>query len=66
MAINVFNVFNDVLLCLTMFSESRNDQHHRIANHVAADRLRDCDNAAEISNDAAEIGDDAQGLTISP
>ena len=35
-----------------MFSKSR----------PAADRLRDCDNAAGIGNNSAEIGDGAAGI----
>ena len=48
-----------------MYSETRNDWHHRIS----ADHLKDHDNAAGISNNAtgigdnsAEIGDDATGI----
>ena len=52
-------VFQDVLLCFTMFSESRNDRQLRIGDRTAADRLRDRDNAAGIS---AEIGDDTAGI----
>ena len=70
---NVLRVFHDVLLCLTMFSESRNDRRRRIGDHAAADRLRDRDNAAgiddnsaEIINNSAEIGDGTAGSSISP
>ena len=40
-----------------MFSESRNNWGRRISDRAAADRLRDCDNAAEISDDAAGCRD---------
>ena len=56
---NVLQVFHDVLLCLTMFSESCNDRHRRIVDRVAVDRLRDHDNAAGIGDNSAEIGNDA-------
>ena len=68
---NVLHVFHDVLLCLTMFSASRNDRrlHGRIGDCVAADRLRDRDNGAgngdnsvEISDSSTEIGDGAAGI----
>ena len=42
-----------------MFSESRNDRRRRIAARGAADRLRDCDNAAGIGDNSAEIGDNS-------
>ena len=45
-----------------MLSESRNDQHRHIGGCASADRLRDCDNAAGISDNFAEIGDDAAGI----
>ena len=46
-----------------MFSESRNDRRHRrIGDRVAADRLKDHDNAAGIGDNSAEIGDDAAGI----
>ena len=38
-----------------MFSESRNDRRRRISD----DRLRDRTNAASISDNSEEIGDDA-------
>ena len=38
-----------------MFSESRNDRHHRISDRAATDRLRDRDNAAGISNTAVNV-----------
>ena len=59
---NVLQVFHDVLLCLTMFSESRNDRHQAIDNRAAANCLRDRDNSAGISNNSAEIGDDIAGI----
>ena len=42
-----------------MFSASRNDRRRRIGERVAADRLRDCDNAAWIGDNSAEIGDNS-------
>ena len=56
---NVLHVFHDVLLCLTMFSKSRNDRHRRISDPAAADSLRDHDNTAGIGNNSTEIGDGA-------
>ena len=40
-----------------MFSESRNDRHHRIG-----DRLRDHDNAPRIGDNATGVGDNAAGI----
>ena len=45
-----------------MFNESRNNRHRRFCDCAAADRLRDCDNDAEIGNNSAEIGDGAAGI----
>ena len=45
-----------------MFSESRNDRHQAIANRAATNRLRDRNNSAGISNNFAEICDDAAGI----
>ena len=45
-----------------MFSEWRNDRHRRIGDRAAADRLRDCDNAAGIGDNFAEIINDAVGI----
>ena len=59
---NVLQVFHDVLLCLTMFSEPRNDRQRRIGDRSAANRLRHRDNAAGIGNNFTEIGDDAAGI----
>ena len=42
-----------------MFSASRNDRRRRIGDLVAADRLRDRDNAAGIGDNSAEIGDNS-------
>ena len=62
-------VFHDVLLCLTMLSESLNDRNRRISDSETTDRdyvagigdnsVEIGDNSAEISNNSAEIGDDA-------
>ena len=61
-------MFNDVLLCFTMFSESRNDRdrHCHISDRMATDHLRDRDNTAgfgdngaRISNNSTEIDDEA-------
>ena len=59
-------MFNNVLWCLASL---RNDRRRRIGNRVAADRLKDHDNAAGIGDNAAgigdnsaEIGDDAAGI----
>ena len=64
-------MFHNVLLCFTMFRESRNDQHRRIATTRAANRLRGRnnaagigDNSAEIGDNSAEIGNDAAGIVI--
>ena len=38
---HVLLVVHDVLLCFTMFSESRNYRHPRIGDPAAADCLRD-------------------------
>ena len=61
---NILQVFNDVLLCFTMFRESRvpqvrNDRYRCIGDRAAADRLRHRDNIAGIGDNSAEIGDDA-------
>ena len=56
---NVLHVFHDVLLCLTMFYDVR---HATIGDRVAADRLRDRDNAAEIGDGAAGIVDIAANV----
>ena len=45
-----------------MFSESRNDRRRRIATGVAAERLRDRDNAVGIGDKSAEIGDNSAGI----
>ena len=45
-----------------MFSGSRNNLYRRIGDCAAADRLWDRDNAAGISNNCTEIGDDAAGI----
>ena len=45
-----------------MFSESCNDRHRRIGDRVAADGLRDSNNAAWIGDNSAEIGDNAAGI----
>ena len=70
---NVLHLIHDVLLCLTMFRELRNDRRRRIGDRAAADRLRDRDNAsgiddnsAEIVNNSAEISDGTAGSSISP
>ena len=55
---NVLHVFHDVLLCFMMFCESLN----MIGNCAVADRLRDRENAAGISDNSAEIGDGAAGI----
>ena len=60
---NVLKVFHDVLICLTMVSESCNDWHCRIGDR--ADRLRDSDNAAGIIDNAAEIGHTNAGIGYS-
>ena len=59
MLYNVLHVFHDVLLCLTMFSESRNDRRRRIGERGAADRHRDPNNAAGIGDNSAEVGDNS-------
>ena len=41
------------------FSASRNDRRRRIGDRVAADRLRDRDDAAGIGDNSAEIGDNS-------
>ena len=61
-----FTMFYDVsqlflLLCFTMFSESRIDRH-RWPHAPPANHLRSRDNATEIGNNSAEIGDDAIGI----
>ena len=61
---NVLQVFHDVLLCLKMFSVLCNDQHRRIGDPAAVDRLKDCDNAAGIGDSSSEIGDDATGIVF--
>ena len=45
-----------------MFSESRNNWRRRIGDSVAADCLRDRDNAAGIGANSAEIDDGAAGI----
>ena len=45
-----------------MFNESCNDRRHRISDHAATNHLRDSDNAAGISDNSAEIGDDDTGI----
>ena len=45
-----------------MFSKSRNDRRRRISDRAAADRLRDSDNSAGISDNYAEIGDGTEGI----
>ena len=42
-----------------MFSASRNDRRRCIGDRVAADCLRDSDNAAGIGDNSAEIGDNS-------
>ena len=59
---NILHVFQDILLCFMMFSESHNDRRCRISDRAAADRLRDCDNDAGIGNNSAEIGNGAAGI----
>ena len=56
-----FMMFYYVLQCF-MLSESRNDRRRRIGARAAVDRLRDCDNSAEISDNSAEIGNGAAGI----
>ena len=53
-------MFNNVLQC----SVSR--AKIGIGDRVAADRLRDRDNAAGIGNNSTEIGDDAAGIVNIP
>ena len=67
---NVLHVFHDVLLCLTMICESRNDWRRHIGARAVTDRLRDRDNAAgigdnsaEISDNSAEIGDNSADIS---
>ena len=36
---NILQVFHDVLLCLTMFSESRNDRHRRQSLAIVEETL---------------------------
>ena len=55
--------FTIVYWCLTMFSESRNDRHHRIGNCEAADCPMYCDNATGIGNNATEIGDNSTEIS---
>ena len=61
-------MFNNVLRCLTMISESRNDWNRCISGGAATDHLTDCDdvvgiddNSADIGNNSTEIGDAAAG-----
>ena len=59
---NVLHVFHDVLLCLTMFYDVYRVAQwsaSRINDRMAADHLRDHDNAAGIGDNSAEIGDGA-------
>ena len=49
----VLQVFHEVLLCLTMFSESPQGSRQR---------CREWHNSAEIGDNSAEIGDDAAGI----
>ena len=49
-------MFNNVLRCLVSCATVG------IADCMAADRLRDYDNAAGISASSAEVGDDATGI----
>ena len=58
---NVLQVFHDLLLCFTMFSESHIDRHRR-PRTPPADHLGGRDNAIEIGDNSAEIGDDAIGI----
>ena len=55
-------MFYYVYQCFMMFSESRNSRRRLIGARAAADRLRDCDNSAEIGDNSAEIGDGAAGI----
>ena len=54
-----FMMFYYVLQCFMMLSESCNDRRRRIGARVAVDRLRDCDNSAEIGDNSTEIGDNS-------
>ena len=45
-----------------MFSESRNDRNRRIGDRAAADCLRDRYNVAGIGDNSAEISGDAAGI----
>ena len=49
-------MFNNVLHCLVSCATVG------ISDCVAADRLRDYDNAARISASSTEVGDDATGI----
>ena len=60
--LHVLHVFHYVLLCFMMFSESCNDRRRRIGDCAATDCLRDCDNAAGIGDNSAEIDDGAAGI----
>ena len=51
-----FTMFNNVLWCLA--------SRATIGNCAAADRLRDCDNAAGIGDNSTEIGDGATGIVV--
>ena len=62
---NVLQGFHDVLLCFSVFSESRNDRNRRISERAAADRIRDRDKVAGIGDNSAEIGGDAAGIVDS-
>ena len=55
---NALEVFNDVLLCLTMFY----DVLQCLVRHAMIGRLRDRDNAAGFGDNSTEIGDDAIGF----
>ena len=57
-----FMVLYYVQQCFTMFIEWCNDWHHCIGESVAADCLRDSNNTTGISENSAEIGDDAAGI----
>ena len=61
---NVLQVFHDVLLCLSMFSESSNDRHRRIGERAAADSLRDRDNSAGIGDNSAGISNNSDAAGI--